>query len=34
MLSSLESASVKNIESSVTSNHHLDPVKVEIDKKN
>nr|CBA73834.1 conserved hypothetical protein [Arsenophonus nasoniae] len=33
MLSSLESASVKNIESSVTSNHHLDPVKVEIDKK-
>ncbi|WGL99244.1 hypothetical protein QE177_05025 [Arsenophonus sp. aPb] len=33
MLSSLESASVKNIESSVASNHHLDPVKVEIDKK-
>lgn len=33
MVSSLEFARVKNIESYVASNHHLDPVKVEIDKK-
>ncbi|MFS1538128.1 MAG: hypothetical protein ACL7BU_04865 [Candidatus Phlomobacter fragariae] len=33
MLSSLQTANVKNIVSNSASNHLLDPIKIEIDKK-